>query len=91
LLSLSDVLPKGDWPVDSYVPVTTIETVEEAQHLATILKEREIPYEIHPFHTLVNREALQAQKGWGLVSAPEEYQKMVLYVISDLRKDASLA
>ena len=59
----------------------------EAQVLESILKERMIPHWIHSYHDTAFDGLYQAQKGWGYVSAPDEFSEEVKEILSDLRSN----
>ena len=71
-----------------FVNIATLDNIVEAQLLESVLTERAIPYIIRSFHDPAYDGLFQLQQGWGCVTAPVEFQKMILYILSDLRKDA---
>jgi hypothetical protein len=52
-----------------------------------VLEERGIPYALRSYHDTAYDGLFQAQKGWGVVTAPEEWREEILEIIDDLRKD----
>lgn len=73
--------------MEEFVRISALDTVTEAQLLETALKERNIPYAIRPNRDSALGPLTPPDKGWGCVAAPMIYQKMIMYIISDLRKD----
>ena len=57
----------------------------EAQRLAEILNEKEVPHVIHSFYDLVYDGLFQTQKGWGCVEADERHRDVVIAELEHLR------
>lgn len=72
--------------MDGYVKVGTLENEIEALLLESVLKERGIPHALRSYHDTAYDGLFQAQKGWGVVTAPEDRQAEVLEVLEDLRE-----
>jgi hypothetical protein len=76
--------------MDDYKKVATLDNQFEAQVLESVLREREIPHRMRSYYDTAFDGLFQTQKGWGYVSAPEEYLDVIKQIISDLRQgDAS--
>jgi hypothetical protein len=68
--------------------VATLDNDIEAQLLHSILTERDIPHMMRSYHDTAYDGLFQTQKGWGYVSAPEDYHEEILEIISDIRLHA---
>lgn len=71
------------------VRIATLDNMVEAQILDSILTQQNIPHAIQSFHDATDDGILQAQQGWGCISAPAHFQKKIIFLLSDLRKNAS--
>ncbi|MHB8091413.1 MAG: hypothetical protein ACYDH8_07460 [Syntrophales bacterium] len=56
----------------------------EAKLLDSILTERDIPHRIKSYHDSAYDGIYQAQKGWGVVMAPETFKEIIMYIYQDL-------
>lgn len=74
---------------EDYVKVAVLEHEIEARLVASILQERDVPFRIRSYHDTAYDGLFQAQKGWGIVSAPLRYESVVLEIIDELRQEAS--
>lgn len=74
--------------MEEIVKVAILENEVEAELLASLLKERDIPHFIGSYHDVVYNGIFQAQKGWGFVNAPVSYKKQILEILSDIRKNS---
>lgn len=72
--------------MEGYVKVATLENDIEALLLESVLKERGIPHLLRSYHDTAYDGLFQAQKGWGLVTAPEGRLREILEILQDLRK-----
>ena len=76
--------------MDDYKKAAILDNQFEAQVLESVLREREIPHRMRSYYDTAFDGLFQTQKGWGYVSAPEEYFDVIKQIISDLRQtDAS--
>ncbi len=76
--------------MENYKKAATLDNHFEAQLLESILREREIPHLMRSYHDTAFDGLFQTQKGWGYVSAPQEYLDEIKEILSDLRQnDAS--
>ena len=76
--------------MDDYKKAATLDNQFEAQVLESVLREREIPHRMRSYHDTAFDGLFQTQKGWGFVSAPDEYLAVIKEIIYDLRQgDAS--
>jgi len=69
-----------------YEKIATLDNEFEAQLLASILEEREIPHRLRSYHDTAFDGLFQTQKGWGVVQAPDAYADEVREIIADIRK-----
>ena len=67
--------------------VATLENNFEAQLLESILMEREIPHRMRSYHDTAFDGLFQTQKGWGYVSAPEEYLSEIREIVEAIRQN----
>ena len=75
--------------MEDYKKAALLDNEIEASLLGSILSERDIPHLIISYYDTAYDGLFQTQKGWGYVSVPEAYQKEILEIISDLRKEAN--
>jgi len=75
--------------MEDYTKVATLENDFEAQLLESILLERNIPHMLRSYHDTAFDGLFQTQKGWGTISAPEEYLAEIKEILSDLREKAT--
>lgn len=73
--------------MEGYVKVATLDNEIEALLLESVLEERGTPYILRSYHDTAYDGLFQAQKGWGVVTAPQEWREEILEIIDDLRKD----
>ncbi len=73
--------------MEGYVKAATLENEIEALLLESVLKERGIPHFLRSYHDTAYDGLFQAQKGWGVVTAPEDRLEEILEILQDLRKD----
>jgi len=73
--------------MEGYVKVATLDNEIEALLLESVLEERGTPYILRSYHDTAYDGLFQAQKGWGVVTAPREWREEILEIIDDLRKD----
>jgi hypothetical protein len=74
--------------MEDYKKIAVLEDDFEAGLLESILSEREIPHRMRSYHDTAYDGLFQAQKGWGFVAAPEQYEAEVEEILSDLREAA---
>jgi hypothetical protein len=58
----------------NYKKIVVLNNAFEAKLVENLLKERDIPHRIRSYHDSAYDGLFQAQKGWGRVEAPEEYE-----------------
>lgn len=73
--------------MEDYKKVAILEDEFEAQLLESILIERNIPHLLRSYHDTAFDGLFQTQKGWGYISAPQEYLDEIKEILSDLRRD----
>ena len=74
--------------MSTYIRITGLENIVEAQLLASILEEKGIPHRIRSFHDTAYDGLFQFQKGWGEIHAPEELKGEILEIMAAVRSDA---
>jgi len=75
----------ADQLTETFISVSDINNQVEAQLLASILTEREIPHRIHSFHDTALDGLYQTLKGWGEITAPPKYKAEILGILDNIR------
>ena len=75
--------------MNDYIKIDTLDNEFEAQLLESILKERSIPHRLQSYYDTAFDGLFQTQKGWGHISAPEEYSTEIKEILRQMRKDAA--
>jgi hypothetical protein len=57
-----------------YKKIVNLDNALQAQLVGKLLAERGIPHRIRSYHDSAYNGLYQAQKGWGRVEAPDEYE-----------------
>lgn len=57
-----------------YKKIVALDNALQADLLGKVLTERRIPHRIRSYHDSAYDGLYQAQKGWGRLDAPEEYE-----------------
>jgi hypothetical protein len=70
--------------MDEYVKVQTLNNAVEASLVDAVLNERGVPHLIVSFHDSAYDGLFQAQKGWGIVKAPKEFEEEIKAVYKDI-------
>ena len=65
--------------------IAVLENEVEASFLETILREREIPFNIKSYHDSAYDGLFQLVKGWGAVYAPVDFKDEILEILNELR------
>jgi hypothetical protein len=73
--------------MDTYIKITGLENIVEAQLMESILKDKGIPHRIRSFHDTAYDGLFQFQKGWGEVFAPPEVKQEILEIIALVRSE----
>ena len=73
----------------TYIKITGLENIVEAQLMESILKENAIPHRIRSFHDTAYDGLFQFQKGWGEIYAPEEMKEEILDIMAVVRAQES--
>lgn len=73
--------------MDKLIVVAELDNEIEAQVLADILSERQIPHIIKPFANEYYGTIFQLGYGWGQALAPASYQEEIERILADLRED----
>jgi hypothetical protein len=74
--------------MEGYEKVAVIDNQFEAQLLAAILVERDIPHIIKSYYDVAYDGIFQMQKGWGAVFAPAPYSEEIGEILAGLRTPA---
>ena len=72
--------------MEIYKKALILEHEFEAQLVGSVLGERGIPHRIRSYHDTAFDGLYQTQKGWGYVSAPEQYHGQIKEIISSIRE-----
>jgi hypothetical protein len=70
--------------MEEFKKILVLENEIEARLLDSVLNERNIPHRIRSYHDSAYDGIFQAQKGWGVVLAPPEYQEEIESIYGDL-------
>ncbi|MEE8397417.1 MAG: hypothetical protein V3S89_00345 [Desulfobacterales bacterium] len=73
-----------------FVRVAFLENIIEAQIMASILEEQEIPHRIRSFHDTAYDGLFQLQKGWGEIHAPQDSHDDIKKILDDVRKGSPI-
>ncbi|WP_418792432.1 hypothetical protein [Phosphitispora sp. TUW77] len=65
--------------------IAVLENQVEASFLETILKERQIPFNIKSYHDAAYDGIFQIVKGWGAVFAPINFKDEILEILNEIR------
>jgi len=69
---------------EDFKKIVVLENEIEAQLMDSILTERQIPHRMKSYHDTAYDGIFQAQKGWGIVEAPESYRDEIKAIQEDL-------
>ncbi len=75
--------------MEDYKKIAILEDEIEATLVDSVLNERDIPHRMRSYYDTALDGLFQAQKGWGYVAAPEEYEVEVTEILADLREQAN--
>lgn len=70
-----------------YVRIIVLDSHVEAQLVASILDEREIPHVVRSYHDTAYDGLFQVQKGWGEISAPSSFKSEIKEVVLAVREN----
>ena len=68
-----------------FINIAILENVIEAQLIASILNEHNIPHRIRSFHDTAYYGLFQFQMCWGSLFAPLSNKKEILEILNDVR------
>lgn len=68
-----------------FVNIAILENIIEAQLIASILDEHNIPHRIRSFHDTAYDGLFQFQMGWGAIFAPLSSKDKILEILNDVR------
>ncbi len=75
--------------MNEYKKIAVLENEIEARLLESILLEREIPHLLRSYHDTAYDGLFQTQKGWGIISAPNEFHGQIEEILADMRPSAA--
>lgn len=75
--------------METYIKITGLENIVEAQLMESILQEKGIPHRIRSFHDTAYDGLFQFQKGWGEIYAPPELKEEILEIVTAVRSKAN--
>jgi hypothetical protein len=70
--------------MEDFKKILILENEIEAGLLDSVLNERNIPHRIQSYHDSAYDGIYQAQKGWGVLLAPPEYEEEIQSIYEDL-------
>ncbi|MEE4311050.1 MAG: methylated-DNA--[protein]-cysteine S-methyltransferase [candidate division KSB1 bacterium] len=70
--------------MDDYRIVLVLKNEIEAQLLASVLRERNIPHLLKSYHDYALDGIFQIQKGWGHLEAPERHHRKIINIYRDI-------
>jgi len=70
--------------MEEFKKILVLENEIEARLLDSVLTERSIPHRIRSYYDSAYDGIFQAQKGWGVVLAPRQYQDEIEAIYQDL-------
>ena len=68
-----------------FIDIAILDNIIEAQLMASILNEQNIPHLVQSFHDTAYDGLFQVQMGWGKLCAPLLFKKEILEILNDLR------
>ena len=74
--------------MNEYKKIAVLENEIEARLLESILLERKIPHLLRSYHDTAYDGLFQSQKGWGIISAPDEFHGRIEEILADIRPSA---
>jgi hypothetical protein len=74
--------------MEKYIKIAILDNQFEAQMLESILKERGIPHLLKSYYDTAFDGLYQTQKGWGRISAPDQYSNEIKEILSELKETA---
>ena len=70
-----------------FIKIIILENAIEAQLVASILDQRDIPHRVRSYHDTAYDGLFQVQKGWGTLYAPQPFKPEILQVIEEVRSN----
>ena len=71
--------------MDSYIKITVLENLIDAQLIDSILNQKNMPHRIRSFHDTAYDGLFQMQRGWGELFAPLSSKKEILEIVDIVR------
>ncbi len=68
-----------------YIRICILEDPFEAQIIAGILTDENLPHMIRSYHDTAYDGLFQSQKGWGEIRAQREYKEQILDIVENYR------
>jgi hypothetical protein len=70
-----------------FIDIAILDNIIEAQLMASILNEQNIPHLVQSFHDTAYDGLFQVQMGWGKLCAPILFKKEILEILNDVRSE----
>jgi hypothetical protein len=74
----------GQSKMEEFKKILVLDNEIEAQLMASILMERNIPHRMKSYHDSAYDGIFQVQKGWGHIEAPLNYKEEIMAIRADL-------
>lgn len=72
--------------MEQHTKIAILENEFEAQILKSLLEEQDIDYYFKTYYDTAYDGLFQRSNGWGAVYAPKKYEKVILELIDDIRR-----
>lgn len=72
----------------NYEKILILENEMEAQRLASILEQENIPHVVRSYHDSVYDGIFQNVRGWGHLEAPGQHKEQILSIYEKMREDS---
>ncbi len=76
--------------MEKTVKILILKNAVEANLLAEILQEKDIPHIIRSYHDLAYDGLWQTQTAWGQLDAPEKYKEEILKIYEEMSLSENL-
>jgi len=70
-----------------FIKIIILENAIEAQLVASILDQRDIPHRVRSYHDTAYDGLFQFQKGWGDLYASPSHEREILEALEDVRSN----
>lgn len=72
--------------IEDFKKILTLNNEFEATLMEEILKDRNIPYLIHSYHSIPYGGIFQVSKGWGHIESQPRYEEIIVSIYNDLKE-----